>query len=259
MGETVEVLHSVDWDFACAPSNGGIHSIHPYPAKFIPEIPRQLIRLFHPNDQSVLLDPFCGSGTTLVEGIKSGIDSWGIDVNPLACLISEVKTVPLYEDIEIIADRIVHRSREFISKNEVDIPIIPHIDHWFKPEIQKVLSVLVKEINREKTCGVVKALKVALSSIVVRVSNQESDTRYAAIEKVVSTEDVFEQFHQSVSSIWKAVNTLSDSLFHRLGRAVILNRDMLAVSPDELPRNVGLVITSPPYPNAYEYWLYHKY
>jgi site-specific DNA-methyltransferase (cytosine-N4-specific) len=31
------------------------------------------------------------------------------------------------------------------------------------------------------------------------------------------------------------------------------------VTPDELPHNVGLVITSPPYPNAYEYWLYHKY
>src|SRR5207244_9403794 len=43
------------------------------------------------------------------------------------------------------------------------------------------------------------------------------------------------------------------------GKATILNRDILTVSPEELPKNVGLVITSPPYPNAYEYWLYHKY
>ena len=63
-----------------------------YPAKFIPEIPRQLIELFHPGDTSGVLDPFCGSGTTLVETIDAGLDAWGIDLNPLACLIAKVKT-----------------------------------------------------------------------------------------------------------------------------------------------------------------------
>ena len=66
-------LNSIDWDFNDAPVNSGIHSIHPYPAKFIPQIPRKLIEFFHSGDTSIVLDPFCGSGTTLIEIIKVGL------------------------------------------------------------------------------------------------------------------------------------------------------------------------------------------
>ena len=89
----------------------------------------------------------------------------------------------------------------------------------------------------------------------MRVSNQESDTRYAAVEKNVSAQEVFSQFKRATSSIHQAIAMLSDNLFRRLGTATVLHRDILTVTPDELPRNVGLVITSPPYPNAYEYWV----
>src|SRR5207247_8794998 len=39
----------------------------------------------------------------------------------------------------------------------------------------------------------------------------------------------------------------------------VITKDLLAVEPDEVGTDIGLVVTSPPYPNAYEYWLYHKY
>ena len=52
---------------------------------------------------------------------------------------------------------------------------------------------------------------------------------------------------------------MENNLFRKIGKAKILNENILTLSPDKLPSNVGLVITSPPYPNAYEYWLYHKY
>src|SRR5438094_711894 len=68
-------LRSVSWDFADARTGGGLHGIHPYPAKFIPQIPRTLIELFHPGDDSPVLDPFCGSGTTLAEAFLSGVNS----------------------------------------------------------------------------------------------------------------------------------------------------------------------------------------
>jgi hypothetical protein len=53
MNEIQEALSALDWDFAdSSSSRNGIHSIHGYPARFIPEIPRALIRLFHPGDHS---------------------------------------------------------------------------------------------------------------------------------------------------------------------------------------------------------------
>ena len=136
---------------------------------------------------------------------------------------------------------------------------IPNVDHWFKPDIQRALAALLKEIDSISSLRSKEALQVALSSIVVRVSNQESDTRYAAIDKNVSEEDVFSLFEKESRNVANAVSSFRDGLFSHFGKATVLNKDTLDVPPNDLPRNVGLVITSPPYPNAYEYWLYHKY
>jgi DNA modification methylase len=259
MGDTDELLLSTDWDFSDAPSNRGIHSIHPYPAKFIPQIPRKLIELFHPGDSSIILDPFCGSGTTLVEAIDLGLDAWGIDLSPIACLTSRVKTTPLHCDLNEIGRRLISKARRQIAEDLIQLPAIPRIDHWFKPEVQKALAALTEHINREEDLPVREALQAALSSIIVQVSNQEGDTRYAAIVKDVSIEDVLNRFEKAVATVNGALTTLSDNLLRCLGHATVLNQNILTVAPEDLPSNIGLVVTSPPYPNAYEYWLYHKY
>lgn len=259
MGQVEQKLKEVDWDFADAPANKGIHAIHPYPAKFIPQIPRQLIKLYHPGDKSIVLDPFCGSGTTLIEAISLGLDAWGVDLHPLACLIARVKTTPLRPQFIQTAEEVVRRARVRLAAGKISVPDIPNLDHWFKIEVQKSLAALIGEIDSLPSNPTREALRVAFSSIVVRVSNQESDTRYAAIEKTVSADHVFDLFDRAAANICESVFSFRDDLFRSFGKAGILNRDILTVSPGELPKNVGLVITSPPYPNAYEYWLYHKY
>ena len=57
--------------------------MHPYPAKFIPQNARHLLELFPPDEGTAVLDPFCGSGTSLVEAVRLGLDAIGIDLNPL--------------------------------------------------------------------------------------------------------------------------------------------------------------------------------
>lgn len=259
MTELARNLNTVDWNFVNAPIENGVHSIHPYPAKFIPQIPRQLIQLFPPRSGSIVLDPFCGSGTVLVEAINAGFDGVGIDLNPLACLISRVKTTKLTQRLDLVAEAVVHKAKQRFDNGDIQIPSIPRLDHWFKPEVQQALTTLIVEINCELELVMREALQIALSSIIVRVSNQESDTRYAAVEKSYTAQDVFKHFRSATSNTNRALLTLSDNLFRHLGKATVLNRDILRVKPEDLSKNVGLVITSPPYPNAYEYWLYHKY
>ena len=250
-------LNSIDWDFADSPSNGGIHSIHPYPAKFIPQIPSKLIELFHPQDSSLVLDPFCGCGTALVESMKCGIDSVGVDLNPLACFISKVKTTMLPDGLRQAGKHAIERAVREYESNSIAVPDIPRLGHWFKTDVQKALAVLVAEINKETIFR--EALRVALSSIIVRVSNQESDTRYAAIDKNIAHTDVFRLFERSVIGLDGTLSSSRSDLFRVPGRATILNSDTLKLNVEDIPANIGLVITSPPYPNAYEYWLYHKY
>jgi len=263
MDNQSEVLHSLDWDFRNTKTDNGVNSIHPYPARFIPQIPRQLIELYGPQDSDLVLDPFCGSGTTLVEAIRMGYNAVGIDVNPLACLISKVKTNPLPLEFCQIANKIVDKSISRLKKGEIQIPEIPHLDHWFNHDAQNALAALRTEINLVEKTPLREALQVAFSSIVVKVSNQESDTRYASIEKSITSEDVFQAFKNAVNKMDKKIspfwNTLDNCLGKNIGKATILNRDILSVKPEDLPFKIGLVVTSPPYPNAYEYWLYHKY
>ncbi|MCD4744801.1 MAG: site-specific DNA-methyltransferase [Bacteroidales bacterium] len=60
------------------------HGFHKYPAKFIPHIPKWAIEKYlNGNKRKIILDPFCGSGTTLVESILAGHDVIGIDIDPL--------------------------------------------------------------------------------------------------------------------------------------------------------------------------------
>ena len=69
------------------------HLVHPYPAKLLRSIPAFFVsvREIAP-EGTVVCDPFCGSGTVLLEAMCAGFDSVGLDVNPLATLISRVKT-----------------------------------------------------------------------------------------------------------------------------------------------------------------------
>lgn len=252
-------LDSVEWDFPDSNSRGSVHTIHPYPAKFIPEIPRELIRLFHPQDGSAILDPFCGSGTTLVEAVVADYAAVGIDLHPLATLISKVKTTPIASDLTTIGTEVLKRAERRLLKGRVHIPSIPNLDHWFEKSVQNALAALIEAIATVEEDAARDALRVAFSSIVVRVSNQESDTRYAAVSKAVDEQVVWQNFARATKSVADALSNVHSSLFPFTRTCHVINKDILTVEPQDISLPIGLVITSPPYPNAYEYWLYHKY
>jgi DNA modification methylase len=87
----VDYLSGLDWDAQHADTRYMTHGFHQYASKFIPQIPFNLVsKLSNKND--LVLDNFVGSGTTLVECKLLGRNSIGVDINPLACLISKVKS-----------------------------------------------------------------------------------------------------------------------------------------------------------------------
>lgn len=247
-----EHLAAIDWSFTHREQALPIESIHPYPAKFIGDIPRALMETLPCQKNTIVFDPFAGSGTTLLEAQRRGMESIGVDINPIACLIARVKTSHTPKNLLETARQISMVARKNKTPFRWDIP---NVDHWFKGDVQQSVAALLQEINSLNRCKIYDALSLALSSILVRVSNQDSDTRYAAVEKQVSGIDVFDGFEN-------AVEKLNNSLLARdwdLVPAKVIEANTLTLSPFPIKGHVGLVITSPPYPNAYEYWLYHKY
>jgi hypothetical protein len=68
-----------------------VHRLHPYLGKFIPQLVEVLVeRYFSPRQH--VLDPFAGSGTTLVQALESGLDATGADIAAFNCLLMQVKT-----------------------------------------------------------------------------------------------------------------------------------------------------------------------
>jgi site-specific DNA-methyltransferase (cytosine-N4-specific) len=250
-GSGYEALHDIQWHFADREVQSELESIHPYPAKFIPEIPGSVLDLMPPAAGTAVFDPFVGSGTTLVVAQKRGIPSIGVDLNPIACLISRVKTGNFAGDLEAAGEDVVHLA---VRRQVHFLPNIPNLDHWFLRSVQDAVARLVGAIDASSPVHQ-EALCLALSSILVRVSNQDSDTRYAAIEKNIGCQQVYAAFLAACRKIGSALSQRD----YPLAPATVIERDTLTLTPPDIPMKVGAVITSPPYPNAYEYWLYHKY
>ncbi|WP_340198558.1 DNA methyltransferase [Ascidiimonas sp. W6] len=247
-------LRQIDWDFKNSNKSLSIHSIHPYPAKFIPEIPRAIIENISFPDRTAILDPFCGSGVTLLESQIAGHESFGVDLNPIACLISKIKTGnSLPENLKNKSLELVFNSKQNVKN--VKIPDIPNLNHWFKKGVQLALATLTDQIFKTKDLTLKEIYKVAVSSIIVKVSNQDSDTRYAAVSKDVDYDLVFDLFLNSIDRLIKFIPKNKKNR----QQSTILNKNILELDVKLINRPIGLVVTSPPYPNAYEYWLYHKY
>jgi site-specific DNA-methyltransferase (cytosine-N4-specific) len=247
-----ERLIEVDWSFTKRSRAPEIEGIHPYPAKFIGDIPRTLISELPVPAGSLVLDPFCGSGTTLVEAQRAGLACIGVDLNPIACLITRVKTSPLPLGFESVTTEAIQEAQRISS---IEIPEIPNVDHWFKPEVRDAVGALAQVIGEDRYRLWHDQLRLALSSIIVRVSNQDSDTRYAAVSNKVTRDDVFSLFGRACIRLQESLSART----WRLPNARVIETDTLKLAANDVGANVGLVITSPPYPNAYEYWLYHKY
>ncbi|HEY2545204.1 MAG TPA: DNA methyltransferase [Candidatus Acidoferrum sp.] len=255
----ISELEATDWDFANSTNESDAHNIHPFPAKFIAEIPRKILSFFRVPPGTAVLDPFAGSGTALLEAQRLGLDYVGVDLNPISVLISRVKTGgPILGGVDA-AKCVSAAARQRLRSGQFTIPEIPRLEHWFQPDIAAVMSCITSDIEKLETTSKIKNfLRLSLSAITVRVSNQESETRYAALKKQLGPSDVFGLFEKSAASIAAKLQR-SDTLFsHRMGAGKVVQSDAREIGSVELPP-VSLVITSPPYPNAFEYWLYNKY
>ncbi len=156
MLETIKVkwVENENWDFLGEDTQFLTHGLHPYPARMVPQIARRLLHRFtHEND--VVLDPFCGSGGVLVEARLAGLNSIGIDINPLACLLAEVKSSPIDPKILQLYWRKLKSKiiREITSLKFREISVeVPNfsdtnIEYWFKPMTMKELTILRENIR----------------------------------------------------------------------------------------------------------------
>lgn len=145
------------------------HYLHPYPGKLIPQIPAFFLanNIFSEPGQ-VVLDPFCGSGTVLLESVLHRRHGVGADSNPLALLISSAKVTTLTPETLRSDLRSILLSAKSIRRPE--IPNVPNMRYWFYPHVIEQLSRLRVAIDNIVDGKAAKFFQVCFSACVRRVS-----------------------------------------------------------------------------------------
>jgi DNA modification methylase len=153
-----------EWTFKKFKTNTFTHKIHKYPAMFIPQLTRKIIEKYSNKNDSVL-DIFNGSGSTMVECMLLERNAIGIEINPLANLITKVKITHI--DIEEVKQNLKIINEKFEDKNFKFKTIeFNNIDFWFKTNVKKMFSKILYQISFIRDRAIKDFFKVCLSEIV---------------------------------------------------------------------------------------------
>jgi hypothetical protein len=237
------------------------HGFHSYPARMHPAIAAGAIQAFAPKS-GLVVDPFVGSGTVLVESLLAGHGAVGLDVSPFALRLAEVKC-SLRSDAEV--DTFLGRLAEVAEastervKNRVDVraEISPMERSWYEIHVLKELAGLLAEIRKIKDDRDRRALEMVFSSLVVKFSRQVSDTAEQRVEKRIRKGLVTEFFARKGTELadrWRALDfdTPDGTLPPRLAEV-----PARSLRKHFLRDRAGLIVSSPPYGGTYDYVDHH--
>ena len=231
-----------------------IYSLGFQPAKAIPEIPRWFLQVYG-SAPFTILEPFSGSGTTLIEGIRFGASSYWLDYHPLSRLICRVKTTP-FSILEIQEGGYAVFSAARTQGSAPETVQFANKDFWFQKPVQEGLELLREQILHSKP-AIQPVLWLAFSSTVRKTSNMNDGMLLAArrphIEQIPkrTRDDVFAYFKSNLNKAVAAIVEWQSLVGDAVEQSIEL--------PIQDARNLegdwtcDAIITSPPYINAIDY------
>ena len=232
-----------------------IHSFHTYKAKFFPRFVRSLIvsNLDLQKQQVTICDPFVGSGTTLVEAGLMGVDSVGIDIDPLSCFISTIKAKalsynPQDDVIPVIFGGITPNKHRYKFPQQISVKF----DRWNKAdERDDYENEISEELDTaEQESGFRKELrKIAISDALTRKFNVRmmgtGSGRFALDIGKKSLSSIISSDIKNECKAFKVIATLKNLYGLEIRNPKVLNGDATQRPLDD--SSVDIIVTSPPY------------
>ncbi len=242
-----------EWSFYGAKTKEYTHCYHIYPAMMIPQVARRLIKEYAPKNTKLIFDPYCGTGTSLLEAKLAGIDSIGTDLNPLAQLISKVKVTnyninEIQLSSKLLEDEIFQVSFNLVD--DVNLFQFKNIEYWFSQKSIKEISFLLNLIKTKISESLQGFFIVALSETLREVSytrNSEFKLYRIPKEKIQHHHpDTFGIFTQKVrrnlSGLMELTKTGANTTTKVFGFNTCVENPLKYTK-----KEVDFVVTSPPY------------
>ena len=232
--------------------------IHPFPARMAPELARRSLGTIPRGGR--VLDPMCGSGTVARASVETGLQCVGVDIDPLAVLMSRAWITRLEPDrIRAAAHKLVEAAKSLsdgVVERTADPETERFISYWFAPQQESGLARLATVLRQQ--CGSVKdTLAVALSRIIVSKEMMASlarDTSHSRPHRVADSND-FDVYAGFLRSARYLATRLEPDLIKGQAEIRLGDARTLEGIDDE---SFDLALTSPPYLNAIDYLRGHR-
>ncbi len=242
------------------------HGFHSYPARMHPAVARGVLAAYAtPGDR--VLDPFCGSGTVLVESLAAGMRSRGVDLNPIAIRLAgvkcQVRDAASREAFAKMLEEVVEVSKQRVRRKAPAMaPLSANERAHYEVHVLKELAGLHDIIGAVEGGPDKAALQMLLTSIVVKFSKQRADTARDAdakprrIGRFVPSE-FYGRKGQELIERWAALEGACARL-DAWYRPKVVEGDATRVQGAVPPGwTAHLILTSPPYGGTYDYVQHH--
>ncbi len=240
-------------------------SIHDYPAKFMPQYPEIFVR-YYSSEGQLVVDPMCGSGTTLIEACLQNRRGYGVDIDPVANLIASVALTPLHlDEVTEYRQKLMQNIKHAFEKGRLNGIALPNDEEypnallWFRSEVLKELITIRDVIFATETENSLRDFALlCLSSIVREVSNADPRDIFPerdATMPVRERKDVFAHFQRAFHDNASRVLAFSEKVGFE-SRARIVHGDARHMELEN--QSADLVFTSPPYCYAMDYARVHQ-
>ncbi len=269
--QLVAALRAPNQDYETAESL--THPFHSYPARLHPATARILVELVAENAprSQPILDPFCGSGTTLVEARALGHASIGSDLNPLAVLVARAKTWVVQtrrrgqirdaaheiSALVIAAGKAARRAGAEPAPTRKPVGFDPNgrdrrLKSWFAPHVRRELELIAGLLDdlRTRDAELADIMTACLSAILYKVSSRTSDTDGTWVDRNIARGAGARNFAQRAELLAAGLDDMSNT---RGAVPEVHLRDARRLG-DVVPEgSIAGIVTSPPYAGTYDY------
>ncbi len=239
---------------------GVVHRWYDYLEDFPYSLIEDKIKEYNINPNSLVVEPFAGSGTTCVAANFFKCNSIGFDVNPLMAFISKIKTT-WDIDLVIYKKQVIKIARQFLEKihdyeslslKKGFLEYMPkkELNQWLSSSLQKEVNLLKNLIDDVTDKKIKNLLLLALSKSCLDasyVSFCPGTTFYPFREK----EEFWDLFTRKTIQIYEDLEKVQKH--NHYGKSTLINDTCLNAQKYIKPKSIDFIITSPPYPNDLEY------
>lgn len=234
------------------------HGMHEYKGKYNPQIVHALLNIFGIDDRKSVLDPFCGSGTTMLECLHLGISSTGTDINPFAVFLSNAKLHSIQLDCEKVKADFALLKEKLLNTQEQDMVLkkdkrTEYLKKWVPiNELILLEKILLYTESFEHSSA--EFFRVTASDLIRDYSLQEpSDLRIRRRISPYPEVPLIEAWGKNVEKYLKNILSIQKVCISNCAVNQAINVDIKNVIPNETLQSFDIAITSPPYATALPY------